>query len=49
MLKFAMPSGAEMRKVCKKAKRKKLAVLLKPLDWIVFLAKLTAATLKQWC
>jgi len=29
MPKFATPSGADMRKVCKKAKRKNLAVLPK--------------------
>jgi len=29
MPKFAMPSGAKMRKVCKEAKRKNLAVLVK--------------------
>jgi len=31
MPKFAMPSGAKMRKVCKEAKRKNLAVLVKTL------------------
>jgi len=29
MPKFAMPPGAEMRKVCKEVKRKNLAVLAK--------------------
>ena len=38
MTKFAMPSGAKMRKVCKEAKRKNLAVLAKTslLNWFFF-------------
>jgi len=37
MPKFAMPSGAKMRKVCKEAKRKNLAVLEMLLLWCLCL------------
>jgi len=41
MLKIAMSSGAKMRKVCKEAKRKNLAVLAKTsrLNRIFFFSK----------
>jgi len=51
MPKFATPSGAKMRKVCKEAKRKNLGVLAKTsrLNRFFFQQSFQAATLKQWC
>jgi len=50
MPKLAMPSGAEMRKVCKKAKRKNLTVLAKtPRLNRFILTKLSSSNVEQWC
>jgi len=51
MPKFAMPSGAKMRKVCKEAKRKNLAMLgeTSRLNCLFFQQNFQAATLKEWC
>jgi len=49
MPKFAMPSGAEMRKVCWEVKRNNLAVLAKTSKLNRFFQQsFQAATLKQW-
>jgi len=50
MPKFAMPSGAKMRKGCKEAKHKNLAVSAKTSRLNHFFQQsFQAATLKQWC